>query len=134
TPQTGLEGKFSVYFAIALAIVEGAAGERQFSDKLVRDARIVALRDRVLPIVDPAIKQEQVVAIVTLKDGRRLEKRIDDAIGSLKNPLSDDALGAKFLDLADGVLPSARAKRLLDLCWKVESLSSAAEIAKSAAA
>src|SRR5579863_9561540 len=35
TPRAGLEGKFSVYHAVAVAIVEGAAGERQFSDKAV---------------------------------------------------------------------------------------------------
>ena len=32
TPQTGLESKFSVYFAAALAIVDGSAGMRDFSD------------------------------------------------------------------------------------------------------
>ena len=36
TPQTGLEGKFSIYTAAALAIVAGAAGPKQFSDELVR--------------------------------------------------------------------------------------------------
>ncbi|HEY3835665.1 MAG TPA: MmgE/PrpD family protein, partial [Bryobacteraceae bacterium] len=32
TPQTGLEGKFSIYHAAAIAIVDGAGGEQQFSD------------------------------------------------------------------------------------------------------
>ena len=46
-PQTGLEGKFSVYHAAAAAIVHGAAGEAQFSDACVRDPRVIALRERV---------------------------------------------------------------------------------------
>ena len=132
-PQTGLEGKFSVYFAAAAAIVEGAAGEKQFSDKLVRDPAIIALRDRVRITVDPAIHEDQVRATVTLKDGRKLEQFIEHAIGSMENPMSDSALEAKFTDLADGVLPAARARRLLELCWKVEGLSSAADIAKAGA-
>lgn len=132
TPQTGLEGKFSVYFAAAAAIVEGAAGEKQFSDKLVRDPAIIALRDRVRITVDPTIHEDQVRATVMLKDGRRLEQFIEHAIGSSENPMTDGALEAKFADLADGVLPLARARRLLDLCWKAESLTSAADIAKAA--
>ena len=36
TPQTGLEGKFSIYTAAALAIVAGAAGPKQFTDAWVR--------------------------------------------------------------------------------------------------
>lgn len=46
TPRTGLEAKFSVYFAAALAVVRGAAGMRDFSDQNARDPQIVALRDR----------------------------------------------------------------------------------------
>jgi 2-methylcitrate dehydratase PrpD len=134
TPQTGLEGKFSVYYAAAVALVKGAAGEKQFSDQLVKDPVIVALRDRVSTTVDPSIKAEQVRVIITLKDGRRLEQYIENAIGSVKNPMSDEALEAKFADLADGVIPAAQARKVMDLCWGVEKLASAAEIAKASAA
>jgi 2-methylcitrate dehydratase PrpD len=134
TPQTGLEGKFSVYYAAAVALVKGAAGEKQFSDVLVRDPEIVALRDRVTAIVDPSIRKEQVRAVITLKDGRRLEKFIEHAIGSVENPMSDTALEAKFLDLADGVLPREQARRLVGLCWDIEKLGNAAELARAGAA
>ena len=51
-----LEGKFSVYYASAVALVAGAAGEKQFSDKLVRDPVLVGLRDRVSTVVDKSIQ------------------------------------------------------------------------------
>src|SRR3984893_15897197 len=109
TPRTGLEGKFSVHYAAAVAIVEGAGGEKQFSDTLVHDPVLVALRDRVVATVDPSIRQEQVRIAITLKDGRRLEKYVENALGSVENPMSDAALDAKFNDLADGVLPQNQA-------------------------
>ena len=105
TPQSGLEGKFSVYYAAAVAIVTGAAGEKQFSDMLVQDPVIVALRDSVTAKVDSSVGEEQVKIAITLKDGRRLEKNVEKVIGSIENPMSDAALEAKFLDLAAGVLP-----------------------------
>ena len=43
TPQTGLESKFSVYFASAIAIVRGAAGVGEFTDAFARDPVVVAL-------------------------------------------------------------------------------------------
>ncbi len=134
TPQTGLEGKFSVYYAAAVALMQGAAGERQFSDKLAKEPAVVALRDRVVTTIDPAIGPEQVRVIVTLKDGRKLEKYIDNVIGSVKNPMSDAALEGKFADLAQGVIPAAQARRVMDLCWGVEKLANAADVAKAAAA
>ena len=133
TPQTGLEGKFSIYHAVAVALVEGAGGEKQFSDRAVRDPVIVALRSKVVPVVDPAIKPEQVDMTIVLADGRRLHKYIEHAIGSLEVPMSDQALERKFADLADGILPAAQARRVMDLCWSLESLKDAAEIAKTAA-
>src|ERR1700761_9114666 len=105
TPQIGLEGKFSIYHAVAIAIIDGAAGEKQFSDAKVRDPQTVALREKVNTIVDPSIKPEQVDMTITLKDGRKLHKFIEHAIGSTEVPMSDQQLEKKFSDLAEGILP-----------------------------
>ena len=47
TPQTGLEGKFSVYHSAAVALIEGKAAERSTRDPVVRDPTVIGLRDRV---------------------------------------------------------------------------------------
>lgn len=134
TPQSGLEGKFSVYHAAAVAIIEGAAGEQQFSDRAVRDSNIIALRDRVSTVVDPSIKEDQVRITITLKDGRRLEKYVEHAVGSVQNPMSDRDLEAKFAGQADGVLPSDQARHAMELCWEIEELPRAGAIAEAASA
>src|SRR6266487_4877791 len=129
TPQTGLESKFSVYFAAALAIMKGSAGMRDFSDQNARDPLIAALRDRVTATIDPAIKEEQVRATITLKDGRTLEKFVEHVVGSLERPMTDADLEKKFAGLADGVLPAAQARTVMDLCWRIDSLPNAAQVA-----
>ncbi len=133
-PQAGLEGKFSVYHAVAAAMVYGRVGEPQFSDQAVRDPAIVALRDRVAATVDRAIAEDQVRITVTLKDGRQLEKYIEHAIGSVKNPMTDAQLEAKFTGLAEGILPPDRVRKLMDLCWAIEKLGQAEQLARAAAA
>jgi 2-methylcitrate dehydratase PrpD len=130
TPQEGLEGKFSIYHAVAVAIVEGAGGEKQFSNRAVRDPVIVALRGKVIPVIDPSVKPEQVDLTIVLKDGRKLHKYIEHAVGSAEVPLSDSRLEAKFTDLAEGILPPAQIRQLMDACWKVETLPNAAVIAQ----
>ena len=130
TPRIGLEGKFSIYHSVAVAIIEGAAGERQYSDRAVQDSTVIALRDKVTAIIDPAIKPEQVDMTITLKDGRTLHKYIEHAIGSLEVPMSDQQLEAKFADLVKGILTDAQARKLMDSCWKVETLNNAGDIAR----
>jgi 2-methylcitrate dehydratase PrpD len=132
TPQIGLEGKFSIYHAVAIAIIDGAAGEKQFTDAKVRDPVTIALRDKVNAIIDPAIKPEQVDMTITLKDGRKLHKFIQHAIGSTEVPMTDQQLEKKFSDLAQGILSPDRTRKLIDTCWHVEQLNSAADIALSA--
>ena len=134
TPRTGLEGKFSVYYAAAIAIVAGRAGEAQFTGALVRDPTVIALRDKVQTTVDPSLSQDQARIKVTLKDGRVLDRFIEHAVGSVENPMSDAQLDAKFADLAVDILSADRARHLMKLCRDAEHLTDAGEIARAAAA
>jgi 2-methylcitrate dehydratase PrpD len=131
TPQEGLEGKFSVYHAVAIALIEGAGGEKQFSDRAVRDPAVIALRSRVIPTIDPAIKPEQVEMTIEMNDGKVYKKRIEHAIGSLEKPMSDADLERKFTDLAEGILPREQTAKVMDLCWKIEGLADAGDIARA---
>jgi 2-methylcitrate dehydratase PrpD len=133
TPKEGLEGKFSVYHAVAIAFLEGAGGEKQFSDRAVQDPKTIALRQKVMPVIDGAIKPEQVEMSVQLNDGRVLTKRIEHAIGSVEKPMSDADLERKFADLADGILPREQAARVMDLCWKLETLTDVGDIPRAGA-
>jgi 2-methylcitrate dehydratase PrpD len=134
TPRTGLEGKFSVYYAAAIGIVAGRAGEAQFSDAQVRDPVVTAVRDRVETAVDPSLTQDQARVKIRLKDGRVLERLVEHAVGSVENPMTDAALDAKFSYLVSGILPDDRARRLLELCRGAERLDDAGDIAQAAAA
>src|ERR1700760_4273801 len=133
-PKAGLEGKFSIYHAVAVALVEGAGGEKQFSDRAVNDPTIVALRSKVIPVVTPGIDAAQVDMTIVLKDGRTLHRHIEHAIGSVEKPMTDQQLETKFPDLADGIIAAPMIRRVMDACWNVESLPNAAEIAKMSVA
>jgi 2-methylcitrate dehydratase PrpD len=133
-PKTGLEGKFSVYHCIAVGLVYGAAGERQFQDAVVRDPVMVALRRKVTVHTDEKIGAAQCTLVIKLKDGRTLNRHIEHAIGSQEKPLSDAALEAKFIDLADGILAKDQTRRVMDMCWGIEKTSDAGALAETAAA
>jgi 2-methylcitrate dehydratase PrpD len=132
-PASGLEAKFSIYHCIAVGLLYGAAGEKQFRDGVVNDPAVIALRRRVTVRTDPAVQTRQSDLTIRLKDGRVLTRHVENAIGSLERPMSDKALEGKVLDLADGVLPRSRAESLIALCRSVESQADIAAIARAAA-
>jgi 2-methylcitrate dehydratase PrpD len=131
TPQTGLEGKFSVYHSCAMAIIDREAGERQYSDENVRSAVTIALRDKVEAVVDKAIHEHQADVTITTKDGQKLHLFVENAIGSLGRPMTDADLEAKFKGLSEGILDPPRTQALIDLCWGVETLKDVALLPKS---
>jgi 2-methylcitrate dehydratase PrpD len=131
TPQTGLESKFSVYHSAAVGVIYGAAGEEQYNDNVVRDARVIALRDKVTATVEKGVHEDQARIAIRLKSGKTLDKFVEHAIGSLDRPMSDSDLEAKFHGLADGIIGRAGADRLIRLCWDIGGLKEAAEVARA---
>jgi len=131
TPQTGLEGKFSVFHSCAVAIIHGAAGEAQYSDEAVRDPGVIALRDRVTATGDRAVHEDQVLVLIKLKNGKTLEKYVEHAVGSLDRPMSDADLEAKFRGLAQGILSKSETDKLIRLCWDVGKLEDAGAVARA---
>jgi 2-methylcitrate dehydratase PrpD len=130
TPRVGLEGKFSVFHSAAVAIIDGAAGEAQYSDARVADPRVVALRARVVAVVDPALAEDAAWVRISLKDGRMLERFVAHALGSLARPMSDRDLEDKFRALCAPILAAEAIERLLSACWQLEQSPDAGALAR----
>ena len=131
-PATGLEGKFSVFHSCAAAILLGEGGESAYSNAIVRNPKVMRLRDQVSATVLDGVKEDQVHISMTLKDGRVLEKYVEHCVGSVGNPMSDVDLESKFHAQCKGFLPVAQVEKLIGLCWDVSKLKSAAKIARAA--
>jgi 2-methylcitrate dehydratase PrpD len=130
TPRVGLEGKFSVFHSAAVAIIDGAAGEAQYSDARVTDAHVVALRDRVVAVVDPALAEDAAQVRIRCKDGRMVERRIAHAIGSLARPMTDGNLEEKFRALCAPILAPDAIEDLRVACWHLDQSTNAGALAR----
>jgi 2-methylcitrate dehydratase PrpD len=121
-PKTGLAGKFSVYYCAALALTDGVAGEDRFTDKLVLDPKMVALRRRVKAIAQPGLKDTEAKATVVTRRGKRYSAFVDRPKGDPRNPPTDEELECKFRTLAAFVLPKRRINLLAKILWNLEKV------------
>ncbi|HKV21351.1 MAG TPA: MmgE/PrpD family protein [Mycobacterium sp.] len=121
-PQTGLQGKFSIYHVLAVALADGAALLEQFTDERVADPAVVALRSRIRVHTDDAQSKDSARVVVTLTDGRTLERHVEHNLGTPDNPMTDEQLHDKFVGLASPVLGEARADYVAAACWRVLEL------------
>jgi len=128
-PKTALEGKFSIPFCMAIAVLERKAGIAQFTDRKVRGRKVVELLKRVRLYVDDeleALGYDQVRSRIRikLKDGKVIEGRYDVARGHPEKPMNWAELGEKFRDCARLVLPRKNAEDAIQLVARLEQLRS----------
>jgi 2-methylcitrate dehydratase PrpD len=102
-PQTGLEAKFSMQFAMASSIVANRVGLRELTDEFVRRSDIQALMPKVVVAPDDRVDPKRTgnapydQVVIETADGRRLEStRVTDERGSPQLPLSREELWTKF--------------------------------------
>ena len=117
-PRTGLEGKFSIYHVLAVALADGAAFLDQFTDERVADPELVELRRRVHVHVDPEQTKDSARVALRLRDGRTLERHVPHNLGTPDNPMTDGQLDDKFKALAAPVLGRSRTEDLAGASWK----------------
>jgi 2-methylcitrate dehydratase PrpD len=128
-PTTSLEGKFSIPFCMAIAILERKAGIAQFTDHKVRQAAVVELMKRVTLYVDAeleALGYDQVRSRVRvkLKDGRAIEGRADVAKGHPLKPMSWADLAEKFRDCGRLALSRGDTEAAIALVAELEKMKS----------
>ncbi|MFN0302671.1 MAG: hypothetical protein ACKVQU_20235 [Burkholderiales bacterium] len=128
-PQGAYDAQVSVYHWAAAALVKKAAGLDEASDASVSDPAIIAMRHRVVVNVDDALRADEAIASVEMRDGTTRRVHVPHCLGSAARPMSDRDLEGKFLAQAADVLPLPRAQQLVDTCW---SLHSAADVSRAA--
>ncbi|WP_312793715.1 MmgE/PrpD family protein [Tianweitania sp.] len=134
TPQTGLEGKFSVYHAAATALLHGDGTPTAFTDEMVRDPQVIALRDRVSAQADKAMHEDAVFITLTMQDGERIDLDVPHAIGSLERPLTDAMISEKFTRQSSPVIGADKTTALIEKAWSLETTADMRDLALSSAA
>lgn len=128
-PKDGLEGKFSVFHGGAIGLIFGKGTPSQYEDEVVRDPAVIKVRDKIDCDADTSIAADETKIVLTMEDGKVLEKHVLHAVGSVEVPMDDKMLRQKFEDQCLAVLGdevgAASAK-----VWNVEDVKDIADIAR----
>jgi 2-methylcitrate dehydratase PrpD len=115
-PRTGLEGKFSLQYAVAAALLDGFPGADSFTDAAVNRPEAQRLVGCVEVEGEPGgtgILDGDVLIVRECADGTVDEARVDLPDGHPLRPPTEDALAAKVT----GCVGEDRAAEVLALDW-----------------
>ena len=120
SPGTGLEAKFSLRFAVAMALhgVDTAHIE-SFNDEIVKDPALIETRDKahVVAFDEPAADTR---VTITTTDGRMVSLDVNVAIPERDLELQWRKLEAKFHSLVDPLMGADAADQLVAWCRDLE--------------
>lgn len=124
-PQNAGEAKFSLAYGSAAALRRHGFGIADLTAERYTDPETLALADRVVCEVDPAVQavfpgKRGARVRITMKNGRSYEKELYDLKGSPKNPVTLTELEQKFLGNAKVVMSESDAKKLVRLFGELE--------------
>ena len=88
----------------------------------VNDPSVKQVRERATATGDASLTEDQAHVEVELTDGRRFTCSIEQSLGNIHRPLSDEQLSEKFRMCAARALPSDVASTVLDHCWRISEL------------
>lgn len=126
-PHTALEGKFSLQYCLAAALVDGKVGLAQFeTDALVMRPEIRKLIPKITMQRHPGQqgKPSWIEAYnevhIRLKDGSVLKQRADRDLTGPVVGVTPEGMDMKFRDCAAISLPKARAEEALEILHNLE--------------
>jgi len=128
-PQTAIDAKFSVPFTVATALQTGRVDLDSFSPTAMQDPAILGMAARVSHVIEeswPTTEATRGDLRLRLKDGRAFSMSIKDPLGHPANPMSAQAMRAKFAECArhsSVALPAGRADAIRDAVERLDTIN-----------
>jgi 2-methylcitrate dehydratase PrpD len=137
-PQTGLEAKFSMQFAMAAALCARNVGLAQLTDAFVRRPDVQAIFPRVSFTATAETKPgsnfapADAVEITTVAGQTHKSGPVEYAKGSHQRPLSHEELWTKFADCLGAEVPDRQKTRAFASLMTLDRLNGAGDLSLSA--
>jgi len=135
-PATRETADHSLPYITTIALIDGEITNKQFEPERFKDPEVWKFLENVkvernakLSAIYPGAVAN--IVHVDLAGGRRLTKRVDYPLGHAKNPLNDSQVEGKFFALVEPVIDEKRAKRIIDLIWKLDEAPSVDDLVKA---
>jgi len=125
-PSTGLEGKFSMEYCLAVALARNSVEPRHFMDDAVAHPDIQEQMTKVSMVPDESIKRGEYgvsTAIrlkIKLKNRTTIEESRARPKGCAEIPLKPDELKSKFLSCTEKILGLNQAERAFDAAYNIQ--------------
>ena len=112
----------------AIGLVRGKGGLQEFTDEAIADPALQRVRAVTTAVGDaddhggPGRTSRSI-----LRNGQTLTKFVEQSLGNVHRPLSNEQLTEKFVDQAVLALPRHQVDAVVEQCWRIDALADAGD-------
>ncbi len=134
-PKDITGAQFSAPFTLAMCVVKGSNGFRDYSEENLRDPEIKRLAKRVRLVVDDEVQasypaKRTIRMTVKLKNGTSYQQYLEGVRGTPENPMTRKEVEDKFRSIATVVLPKDKVEEIIDTVEGLDSLDNISSLGK----
>ena len=134
-PKTGLEGKFSLEYCVAAALIDREINLGKFTDERVNRQDVQALIKRVKPFVtrdvgDIGTHYPGATVKIHLKNGTSYFTKVEARKGSPSNPLSREEVIEKFMRNASILFDKHQVEEMVEKVMRMENLKAIGDLVR----
>ena len=130
-PVTAIDAKFSIPFTVAIALVYGEVTLKHFTPQALLDSKVLETAQKITYEVDTKLEAIPGYLQISTEQGKINSDRVKIAYGHPKNPISEEALIAKFMDCTTYAATQISEKdlnKLVQLILHLEDIHDISEI------
>jgi 2-methylcitrate dehydratase PrpD len=135
-PEGMTAAQMNLPYCLSVMALEGETFVDQFTEKKIRDPKILEFVKKVEVVPDPELDRlgqeyrHAIVCQVETTGGRSFERRVEFAKGGPNNPISRDEVENKFRKLAGKVLSEEKVRDLYVTIQNLDKVSSLSELSQ----
>lgn len=127
-PRTRETADHSLPYCFVVTLLDGEMTAAQFAPERLRAPEIAQLLARARVVESPALTAKYpdgipTRIIITTRDGGRIVKERDYALGHPNNPMNDRQVEAKFYQIAGSAVSEVQARRLFEAVWHLDEVT-----------
>jgi len=122
TPKTIYGARFSLPYTIAMSLLDGELGLKQFSKERISDNQVFEITKKVVCINEDSFPRTGGNITIEMEDGNKYHYLKEHPIGSPLYPLGEHQVLDKFRRNVSDIIPKNRAEQIIKSVLNIESI------------
>lgn len=136
TPQVSADARFSIPFTVANTLVHGNVTLANFTEEGMHDEKVLEMAKKIEWYADEELLNdpkgvESAKTTVILNDGTEYYIKMDEPLGGMGNPMSEEDVINKFKDCCSHAykpMSDEKVEKLIDMCLHLEEVEDIRDI------